>query len=96
MSEPTARVARNCSTPESRAYWEGLERLAERVREAGTDCNTPIERDSAAALRSAEIMQALLALKRGSCWCEMAVGTPYCNGHSSACLRAQELTGERA
>jgi len=30
-------------------------------------------------------------LRRGSCWCECAIGNPNASGHTSACEDAQEL-----
>ena len=38
-----------------------------------------------------KIKEILKELKRGSCWCEMAIGNPMVNGHSKGCFLAQEL-----
>ncbi len=35
------------------------------------------------------LSQALKGVKRGSCWCEMAVGNPMVHSHSPQCLNAQ-------
>jgi hypothetical protein len=35
--------------------------------------------------------KALTLLKRGDCWCEMAIGNPMIHDHSEGCKIAQEL-----
>lgn len=37
----------------------------------------------------------LRRLKRGDCWCEMAVGNPMVSSHDEACLEAQRLLAEK-
>lgn len=39
--------------------------------------------------------KALMALKRGDCLCEMAIGNPMILDHSEGCKLAQELLGEK-
>ena len=40
-----------------------------------------------------ELVKSVLnGLKRGDCWCEMAVGNPMVSSHDKDCLRAQALT----
>jgi hypothetical protein len=36
--------------------------------------------------------EALVALKGGDCWCEMAVGNPMVRRHSTGCQMATDLT----
>lgn len=43
--------------------------------------------------RRAELLGAIKALARGSCFCEMAVGNPMANTHSAACREAFEAIG---
>lgn len=38
-----------------------------------------------------EILSALEGLKRGSCWCQMAIGHPMMKSHSEACIKVQEI-----
>lgn len=35
------------------------------------------------------LLNALKEVKRGQCWCEMAVGNPMVHSHSPQCLNAQ-------
>lgn len=42
----------------------------------------------------AEFKEALRLLKRGRCWCQMAIGHPLAHTHSEGCLLAQKLMGE--
>lgn len=37
------------------------------------------------------LKQIIQDLKRGDCWCEMAVSNPMVGSHSKACLDAQEV-----
>lgn len=39
------------------------------------------------AMEDAE--EVIRLLKRGSCWCEMAIGNPMFKEHSEACQKAQ-------
>jgi hypothetical protein len=40
------------------------------------------------------LREALADLKRGDCWCEVAIGNPMCRGeHSSGCKKAQAIMG---
>ena len=48
--------------------------------------------DRTCAKRLAELEQAVLGLKLGDCWCDMATGNPMMTRHSQACVKAQELT----
>ena len=48
--------------------------------------------DAPEADEAAEVVR---SLRRGSCWCEMAIGNPMVRGHSSACLAAQKWLAER-
>ena len=41
-----------------------------------------------------ELKQALRLLKRGSCWCEMAICNPMVKEHSEGCKLAQQLMGD--
>jgi hypothetical protein len=36
-----------------------------------------------------DAIEALKALSRGNCWCEMAIGNPLVNHHSGACERVR-------
>ena len=38
----------------------------------------------------AELVQVIKGLKRGSCWCEMAIGNPMVSSHSEKCKAARE------
>lgn len=40
---------------------------------------------------NADLRMALELLKRGSCWCEMAIGNPMVKNHSEGCKLAQRL-----
>lgn len=45
-----------------------------------------------------KVTRALKLVKRGECWCEMAVGNPMVHRHSPQCLNAQmviEKVGQR-
>ena len=35
------------------------------------------------------VFKALMDLKRGDCWCEMAIGNPMMRGHSPHCENAK-------
>jgi len=43
------------------------------------------------ATQEDEPLQLLLHLKRGDCWCEMAIDNPMIKSHSDVCKRLQQL-----
>lgn len=52
------------------------------------------EVDAAVADRD-QLRAALTALKKGSCWCDVAIGNPMYQGeHTKGCLLAQKVMGE--
>ncbi len=38
-----------------------------------------------------QLVRALKGVKRGECWCEMAVGNPMVHKHAPQCLNAQAV-----
>ena len=42
------------------------------------------------------LVEALKLLKRGTCWCEMAIGHPLVNQHSLGCQAARELLSTKS
>jgi hypothetical protein len=43
-----------------------------------------------------EILRVLAALKRGDCWCEMAVGNPMVSYHNEGCSVAASIFDDRS
>ncbi len=41
-----------------------------------------------------ELVKALKGVKRGSCWCEMAIGNPMVSSHDSDCKFAKRVLKE--
>lgn len=41
-------------------------------------------------IKLSNVLQLLLRLKAGDCWCEMGIGNPMVQEHTAVCLEAQE------
>lgn len=41
-------------------------------------------------IKSSDILQLLLRLKAGDCWCEKDIGNPMVQEHTAVCLEAQK------
>ena len=72
----------------NRAYQVGLsedfQRLLQRMGYHGLG-------ELAAIQGFAELKKVIHLLKRGDCWCEMAVGNPMATEHDKGCLAAKEI-----
>ena len=61
------------------------------LRETGRYWETQHEEAEAEIIK---LREALEALKRGDCWCEMAIGNPMVKDHSAACKLASAVLEE--
>ena len=61
--------------------------------EIGSEAARRLESYDVSRARATALANALNGLRRGACWCELAIGNPMLTDHTSACKAVQALLG---